>query len=234
MTASCTKQNGKMSSIRKGHFDDEETGFFGIEFSKVYFRNKVEMDDQDIIAGLTDDIHRRQIFEKELYSKYVYFIREGIHHYHLSYDDSFSAYSDAVLTAVHNVQDEIFAQRSSLKTYIYKIFSNKCIDIVRKNTSGKGKVNQSASSPELLVQMPDNVRSVIEDLIEDQRVQVLRQHIEKIGEKCKQVLLLFQDGYSDREIAEITGYNNASVAKVSRLRCLEKIREKMKGFINYE
>jgi RNA polymerase sigma factor (sigma-70 family) len=192
------------------------------------------MDDQEIISGLHDDIHRRQIFEKELYSKYVYFIREGISHYHLTYDDSFSAYSDAVLTVVHNVQDQTFAQRSSIKTYLYKIFSNKCIDLVRKNTSGKGKVNQSAAAPELLVQMPDKVRSVIESLIEDQRIQALRQNIEKIGEKCKQILLLFQDGYSDREIAELTGYNNASVAKVSRLRCLDKIREKMKGFINYE
>ncbi|MET0243115.1 MAG: sigma-70 family RNA polymerase sigma factor [Flavitalea sp.] len=192
------------------------------------------MDDQEIINGLNAGSASRQTFEKELYLKYVYFIKEGIHHYHLSHDDSFSAYSDALLTVVHNVVDKSFAQRSSLKTYFYKIFSNKCIDQVRKNTTAKGKVNNSVADPETLVQLPDNVRSVIENLVENQRVQALRQQIETIGEKCKQILLLFQDGYTDREIAELTGYNNSSVAKVTRLRCLEKIREKMKGFISTE
>ncbi len=192
------------------------------------------MDDLEIIRGLFAGARQRQAFENELYTKYGYFIKEGIHHYHLNYDDSFSAYSDAVLTVVHNILNESFNQRSTVKTYLYKIFSNKCIDLVRKKTTAKGKVNQSATTPELLLQLPDNVRSVIETLVEGQRIQALRQHMEMIGEKCKQILLLFQDGYNDKEIAEQTGYNNASVAKVSRLRCLEKIREKMKGFINHE
>ncbi|HET9278174.1 MAG TPA: sigma-70 family RNA polymerase sigma factor, partial [Flavitalea sp.] len=190
--------------------------------------NKAEMEDQEIADGLASGYSRRQIFEKELYSKYKYFIQEGCRNYKLSLDDSFSAYTDAVLSVIHNVIERNFGNRSSLKTYLYKVFSNKCIDFVRKKTTNKEKVNISAVEPELLGQLPDSARIVVEKLIDNQKVLALKQYLSEIGEKCKQILLLFQDGYSDKEIAEQLAYNSASVAKVTRLRCLEKIREKMR------
>ena len=186
------------------------------------------MEDQEIADGLASGYSRRQIFEKELYSKYKYFIQEGCRNYKLSLDDSFSAYTDAVLSVIHNVIERNFGNRSSLKTYLYKVFSNKCIDFVRKKTTNKEKVNISAVEPELLGQLPDSARIVVEKLIDNQKVLALKQYLSEIGEKCKQILLLFQDGYSDKEIAEQLAYNSASVAKVTRLRCLEKIREKMR------
>jgi len=192
------------------------------------------MEDFEILHGLGSDMNRREVFEKELYSKYMYLIKEGSFHFHLSYDDSFSAYSDAVLTAIHSFQRKTFEQRSSVKTYLTSIFNNKCIDLVRKNTSAKGKLNQAVSTPDLLMQMPDKVKSVIENLIKDQRIQALLENLEKIGDKCKKILLLYQDDYNDRDIAEKIGYNSAAVVKVTRLRCLEKLKERMKGFINNE
>lgn len=190
------------------------------------------MQDQEIVDGLLLRNHQRPIYEKELYMKYNYFINEGCRKYNMSFDDSFSAYSDAVLSVIHNVIDNSFASRSSLKTYLYKVFSNKCIDFVRKKTTIKEKVNVSAVEPDLLGQLPDSAKIVIERLIDKQKVVALKQYLAEIGDKCRQILLLFQDGYSDKEIAEQLAYNSASVAKVTRLRCLEKMREKMKPFIS--
>lgn len=190
------------------------------------------MQDQEIVDGLLLRNHQRPIYEKELYMKYNYFINEGCRKYNMSFDDSFSAYSDAVLSVIHNVIDNTFASRSSLKTYLYKVFSNKCIDFVRKKTTIKEKVNVSAVEPDLLGQLPDSAKIVIERLIDKQKVVALKQYLAEIGDKCRQILLLFQDGYSDKEIAEQLAYNSASVAKVTRLRCLEKMREKMKPFIS--
>lgn len=189
------------------------------------------MQDQEIVQGLAEGGLQRPVYEKALYSKYNYFINEGTRNYGLSADDSFSAYSDAVLSVIQNIADNSFANRSTIKTYLYKVFCNKCIDMVRKRTTIKEKVNVSASAPELLGQLPDSAKIIVERLIEAQKMVALRKYLEMIGEKCKQILLLFQDGYSDREIAEQLEYNSASVAKVTRLRCLEKIREKMKPII---
>ncbi len=190
------------------------------------------MHDEEIIEGLVSGGPQRPVFENELYSKYNYFINEGCRKYNISSDDSFSAYSDAVLSVIHNVLDNSFASRSSLKTYLYKIFNNKCIDFIRKKTTIKERVNVSAVETDMLGQLPDNAKIIIEKLIDKQKMIAVKQFLGEIGEKCRQILLLFQDGYSDKEIAEQLSYNSPSVAKVTRLRCLEKIRERMQPFMS--
>lgn len=193
------------------------------------------MQDRDIIEGLQTVSNQRQHIEKFLYLQYRYFIEEGSKKYKLNHEDSFSAYSDAILSVIRNIVNGSFNHNSSLKTYLFQIFSNKCIDLVRKRTTNIQKVNQSAAEPELLSHLPDKSKSIIEKLIGQQKMQEIRRQLQEIGEKCKQILLLFEEGFTDKEISERLAYNSASVAKTTRLRCLEKMKEKMKNtIINYE
>ncbi len=184
--------------------------------------------DQEILAGLQSGYKQRLVQEKILYNCYQYFIGEGCKKYNLSNEDSFSAYSDTVLSVIHNVVSERFDGRSSLKTYLFQIFSNKCIDLVRKSTTNKQQVHQTMAIPEMMSQLPDNTRIIIEHLIDRQKQEAIKFNLEAIGQKCRDILLLFEDGLTDREIAEELEYNNAAVAKTTRLRCLEKLREKVK------
>ncbi|HRI19819.1 MAG TPA: RNA polymerase sigma factor [Panacibacter sp.] len=202
------------------------------EIIKLY-HNSLMLTDQDkqILQGLKAGYKERIVQEKALYLQFRYFIDEGCRKYSLSGDDSFSAYSDAILSAINNIINDHFDGRSSIKTYLYQIFSNKCIDLVRKNTSNKQSVHQSTAVPELLGQLPDGARGTIEKLINEQKRQAVKIHLETIGEKCKEILLLFEDGLTDREIAEELSYNTAAVAKTTRLRCLEKLRANMSDLI---
>lgn len=190
------------------------------------------MQDAQIIDGLVKNNGQRTGFEKALYLQYSYFIEEGMRKHHLTYDDSFSAYSDAVLAVIQNISNSSFGNQSSLKTYLFQIFSNKCIDLIRKRTTNKHKVHQSVGEPELLSHLPDGARGVIEKLIDQQKLAAIKEQLEVIGEKCKGILLLYEDGYTDGEIAEKLDYNSAAVAKTTRLRCLEKIKEKMKNVLS--
>jgi RNA polymerase sigma factor (sigma-70 family) len=185
--------------------------------------------DLQILTGLKSNYKERLVQEKKLYETYSYFIEEGSRKYNLNNEDSFSAYSDAVLSAIHNIIDDRFDGRSSVKTYLFQIFSNKCIDLVRKNTTNKQQVHQTMAMPELLGQLPDQARVIIEKMIDRQRQEAIKTELSAIGEKCKEILLLFEDGLADKEIAEILAYSNAAVAKTTRLRCLEKLREKVKA-----
>jgi RNA polymerase sigma-70 factor (ECF subfamily) len=99
--------------------------------------------DNQILEGLKSNYAERSRNEKILYQQYYYFTDEGTRKYNLSFDDSFSAYSDAVLSAIHNILNNKFDGRSSIKTYLYQIFSNKCIDLVRKNTTNKQQVHKT-------------------------------------------------------------------------------------------
>ncbi len=184
--------------------------------------------DNVIIENLRAGNAERTRQEKLLYEEYFYFVNEGCRKYNLTYEDSFSAYSDAFLSAVLNIVAQRFDGRSSIKTYLFQIFSNKCIDLVRKNTTNKQQVFKTMEMPELMNQLPDAARTVVEKMMNREQRLAVKENLEKIGDRCKELLLLFEDGYTDKEIAEHLQYNNAAVVKTTRLRCLDKLRERVK------
>lgn len=182
------------------------------------------MQDDVIINGLKSTPGNRSHYEKEFYVTYSYFINEGCKKYHLTYEDSFSAYSDSLLSAIQNITNGNFDHQYSIKTYLFQIFRNKCVDLIRKNTTNKQGVNRAAAAPEIINFMPDKARSAIERLIDEEQIQYIRGQLEKSGDKCREILMLFEDGFSDKDIATKLDYNNAAVVKTTRLRCREKLR----------
>lgn len=183
--------------------------------------------DSDILQGLKADLKQRTAYEKILYNQYAYFIDEGCRKQKINYEDSFSAYSDAVLSTIHNIVNSHFDGRSSIKTYLYQIFSNKCIDLLRKSTTNKQQVHKTMPVPDIMSQLPDGAKTSIERIMHNELKIKIKTQLDGIGKKCKDLLLMFEDGLSDKEIAIELSYNNAAVVKTTRLRCLEKLREKV-------
>ncbi|MBS1935094.1 MAG: sigma-70 family RNA polymerase sigma factor [Bacteroidetes bacterium] len=181
--------------------------------------------DQEIIYNLHQTGFGRRKGEEQLFAAYSYFIREGMKKYALSEDDAFDAYSDSILSAIQKISDGTFEGRSSVKTYIYQIFHNKCVDLLRKKTTHKSSVHQTTSISEMFFQISDSAKSVIQKLIEKNDWDLLKQRLNELGENCKQLLVFSASGNTDTEIAAIFGYQTSDVVKTSRLRCLEKLRQ---------
>jgi RNA polymerase sigma factor (sigma-70 family) len=184
-------------------------------------------EDDLVLEGLKAGGSRRMLSERRLYERYFYLIRQGILKYSISEEDAASAYSDAVISVIDNVLTGRFESRSSLKSYIYQIFMNKCVDAVRKKTTNKNAVHKTTGISDFLFALPDKAQGIIQQITEKHQRTTLLQKLEELGEKCRQLLLLFEDGYTDREIAEVMAYNSSDVVKTSRLRCLEKLKEKV-------
>jgi RNA polymerase sigma-70 factor (ECF subfamily) len=52
--------------------------------------------------------------------------------------------------------------------------------------------------------------------------------LNELGENCRQLLMNWAEGLSDKQIAASMTYKSADVVKTSRLRCLEKLRQSYK------
>jgi len=185
--------------------------------------------DDAIVRNLKESIVEKRKAEEALFSRYMYLINEGIHKYSLDEEESFNAYSDSILQAINNITSNTFENRSSLKTYLYKIFSNKCVDLIRKKTTNKSSVNRTAPISDMLTFISDPAKSVIQQLVEKTDYDRLKSCLDKIGNACKELLGMFSEGYADKEIAAAMEYKSADVVKSSRLRCLEKLRQVYKG-----
>ena len=184
-----------------------------------------QLSDAELIAGIRAGGTQRRLYENKLYQKYQSFITDGPRKHRLTEDDCASAYSDAMLAIFDHISSGRFEGRSELKTYITQIFNNKCVDAIRKKTTNRSSVHDAYSLDDPLMQLPDESRSIVQMLIAQSDVEKLQRHLQLLGDKCRSMIISWGEGYSDDEIAQEMGYNSAAVAKTSRLRCLEKLRE---------
>jgi RNA polymerase sigma factor (sigma-70 family) len=181
--------------------------------------------DQELITSLTGiDIDRRK-GEDQLFTTYSYFIKEGERKYSLPHDEIFNAYSDGVLSVIEKIRNGSFKGLSSIKTYLYQVFHNKCVDLLRKKTTNKQSVHQTMPVTEMMFQFSDTAKSIIQQLVEKTDFDLLKQRLNEIGDNCRQLLLMWADGYSDKEIVLTLAYKTTDVVKTTRLRCIDKLRQ---------
>jgi RNA polymerase sigma-70 factor (ECF subfamily) len=183
------------------------------------------LNDPEIIDNLKQIGTNRRKAEDQLFNHFVYFIQQGMRKYSLPEDDALEVYSDTILSAIDTIVSGTFEGRSSLKTYLFRIFNNKCVDHIRKLTTNKNKIHRSSTSPDLLSHLSDSAKSIIQQLVDRSDLDLLKAKLKGLGDNCREMLALFADGYSDKEIAVTMQYKTAEVVKTSRLRCLEKLRQ---------
>jgi len=181
--------------------------------------------DEELIENLRQESSLKRKGEEQLFTSYNYFIREGMHKHTLSEDEAFDAYSDTILSAIEKIRNGSFEGRSSVKTWLYQIFHNKCVDLLRKKTTNKHSVHQTTTINDWLLQLSDTGKTIIQKLIDKTDWDLLKQKLNEIGDTCKRLLTLSAEGYSDKEIGDLMEYKTADVVKTSRLRCLEKLRQ---------
>jgi RNA polymerase sigma-70 factor (ECF subfamily) len=148
--------------------------------------------DQQIMQQLSEGGNARRKAEGELFQQYAYFIQEGIKKYSLQEEESIDAYSDALLAAIDAITNGSFEKRSSIKTFIYRVFNNKCVDTIRKKTTNKSSVNRTIDLPDALMQLSDTTKSIVQQLVDKFDLEDMRRRIESLGETCKTLLTMFE------------------------------------------
>ena len=183
---------------------------------------------QEIADSLLQGGVNRRRAEEELFKQYNYFIKEGIRKYALTEDESFDAYSDTILVAIENIIAGSFQNRSSIKTWLFQIYHNKCVDLIRKKTTNKYSVHNTRCVTDMLYNLSDAAKGIVQQIADKADWEKLIKKLNELGENCRQLLMNWAEGLSDKQIAAAMTYKSADVVKTSRLRCLEKLRQSYK------
>lgn len=75
------------------------------------------------------------------------------------------------------------------------------------------------------IHLTGNVGNVEDDFIRAELLERFDKLLNRLGERCKKILLLYANGYSFREIAKQVGFNKEQSAKNEKLKCRKKLVE---------
>ncbi|MCI4668623.1 MAG: sigma-70 family RNA polymerase sigma factor [Bacteroidia bacterium] len=183
---------------------------------------KSDATDTDIIEGLRGDAATRKKFEYLLYRKFAYLVPSRPGKYRLDEDEARDAYTDSFLAVVDNITSGKFRGEASLKTYISRIFRNKCVDRFRKNSTVK--VEWLDEFPDI----SDPSKDFLRKIMGREEMNGLLQWLKQLGERCQELLMLSGQGYSPSEIAEQMDFKTPRSASSQRYKCLEKLKTLIK------
>jgi RNA polymerase sigma-70 factor (ECF subfamily) len=134
-------------------------------------------------------------------------------------EDVLDIYQDSIIAFYENVENgKLTTLKSSLKTYIFSIGKYSIYNLMKKD-------NKTVSFEKEHIENLD--LSIISDRMESEsKVALVQEALNKIGERCRQVLILFYyHSYSIEALMHEMDYKNENVVRSHKSRCLKTLKE---------
>ena len=179
--------------------------------------------DESLIAGIRKGGLHREKCILWLYDRYAGYVYKGINIFQLDMEDAKDAYSDAILATVLQIQRKQFRKEGKVSTYLYQSFMNRC-----KNQIRSARVREREFLNKI-PNLPDNTRSMLEELIDQEEIFRYKELFGQLGEKCQQILWdsLFH-GYTMEEICARIGYTSAASVSNMKYKCMDRLKRLLK------
>ena len=136
--------------------------------------------------------------------------------------DAEDIYQEALIILCRKINETDFKLASQLSTYLYSVCRFLWKDELRK----RKKI--SFTDFETGIDNADE-NDLNEILVQEEQIKVAEKIINELGERCKELLLLFYSGTMKlKEIAEKMGYSSEGTAKNQKYKCLENAKKKLR------
>jgi RNA polymerase sigma factor (sigma-70 family) len=168
--------------------------------------------EQEIIIGLRG---RNLGIMEYLYQQYYPMILDLIQKNGGTDEDASDIFQEGMIVVYEKVQDSTFEWRSTVKTYLYAVCRNKWLMELRS------KRNKATTTLDDNRDISEDT-SIQRDIIASERNELMRKHFKNLGKDCRQVLELFFQSKSLREIGQIMKYSEA-YAKKKKFYCQQKL-----------
>ena len=143
-------------------------------------------------------------------------------------EEVMDAYAETVILFREHVKNGVFKGTAKYSTYLYSILNNKCIDIIRNKSTNKSRQREMEVGMDLLEEQVSENDNVIELLSLKVQRDRLDELMNTMAEKCREILMDWNDGYSMTEIAERNGLLNEHTARTKRYNCMQQLMELVK------
>ncbi len=184
----------------------------------------METTDQALIEGVLKGGTARQQAIKAIYNmgnlreKVVWYVQQNSG----NRDDGQDIFHEGIIVLDRNIREQKFRGDSSLSLYLYAICRFLWMNQLRKN--------QKVELQEDHVRMDaPNEETPEIALISQERQTLFRNILGLLGDKCRQVLEMWQLSYSMEEIAEKMGLSSEKMARKSKYRCMQSLIDLVKG-----
>lgn len=156
-----------------------------------------------------------------LYREYVDQVIAFITQRSGSQEEAKDVFQDAVISLLVSIRQGKFEGKSSLKTYLYAISKN--LWYRRFNRSLRSDDYKASNVPDDLDEVtPDEV------LMTSNQRRHIGDVLDQLKDKCREVLILWAQKYSMKEIAEQLGYANDQVIRNKKNHCLNELKKLVK------
>jgi len=124
-------------------------------------------------------------------------------------------YQEALIVVWQKAQTADFVLTSKISTYLYSI----CQNLWRKELERKNRhTNEQTDRAEYV------------DLDRDERIKIVNQCIDELGETCRKILTYYYfEDLSMQDIAEKMGFANADTAKTKKYKCKKELDNLIKS-----
>lgn len=181
------------------------------------------MTDAEIIEGILAGGRGQERCLQHLFQAHKGLVGHGMSKYGLEEEAALDAFSDTLLAVRKSILGGKFRGESKLTTFMFTIFSRRCVDQTRKKTT-HGMTNVSE-----IPDMPDQEPGIEQKLFTQEAFDRLMGYMQQLGEVCQKILMYrYYWGYEDMaEIATLAGVKNANTAGSLRHRCLKQLMKKI-------
>ena len=134
--------------------------------------------------------------------------------------DAQDVFQEALVLFDRNLREGRFEGKSALATYFVAIAKWRWVTLRRQ----QGRYQELSPA-----QYDGEVESVEAETLRSEQRELLTEAMSQIGERCRELLRLYQLDYAMEEIATKMGYSGADVAKKEAYRCRLRLREHLEN-----
>lgn len=137
-------------------------------------------------------------------------------------DDAEDMLQESIIVLWQKAADPDFQLTAKISTYLMAVAKNKWMSESRKR--------QRYTTDEKLPERSDNLPDQLEQMVDDEKIEVVATAMKQLNPACQQLLTLFYlEEKSTREIARIMNFANPDVVKAKKYQCKKALQEQLKS-----